>query len=316
LWFAQFPLLRVEALVEEAKSRPLDPLAQAVLRSLKQNTPLPTALLDPHLMLQACRELADFGLVRHSPGKNSTEFWELTEEGRRAAAAGQFLGHERCRRLFSFVASGPGGSSQFIPIGPTPFPLPLLGGDFPFRPDTLTACLCQPREWKIRNQFPLEVEAFIIGRSDRPVDWKEVILVRVELLSLTLVEVGLTAGGGALHGYAVQPDTWLLRHEARVLGLPAAPWPEPLNLFTVDPPLEAWREAWRGWCQPRGVPSVEAADCRLEFTENQLRVHAPPALIERLRATRSDALKGEAWLLAGTGPSRAAAMVVLSEGKQ
>jgi hypothetical protein len=35
--------------------------------------------------------------------------------------------------------------------------------------------------------------------------------------------------------------------------------------------------------------------------------------VERLRAARSDAVKGEAWLLAGTGSVRTAALVELHE---
>ena len=44
-----------------------------------------------------------------------------------------------------------------------------------------------------------------------------------------------------------------------------------------------------------------------------LRVAPPARLLERLRAARSDALKGEAWLLAGEGPVRRAAVVELVE---
>jgi hypothetical protein len=47
-----------------------------------------------------------------------------------------------------------------------------------------------------------------------------------------------------------------------------------------------------------------------------LRVLAPGRLIDRLRAARSDALKNEAWLLAGTGRLRAAAVIELVETAQ
>jgi hypothetical protein len=54
---------------------------------------------------------------------------------------------------------------------------------------------------------------------------------------------------------------------------------------------------------------VEA--CRLERVDHRLLVHAPPRLIERLRAARSDAMKQEAWLLAGVGRIRSAAQIDL-----
>jgi len=40
-------------------------------------------------------------------------------------------------------------------------------------------------------------------------------------------------------------------------------------------------------------------------------VRAPHRLIERLRAARSDAIKQEAWLLAGAGRTRTAAQLEL-----
>ena len=41
----------------------------------------------------------------------------------------------------------------------------------------------------------------------------------------------------------------------------------------------------------------------------RLRVQAPPRFLERLHALRSDVLKGEAWLLVGTGHLRPVARI-------
>ena len=72
-------------------------------------------------------------------------------------------------------------------------------------------------------------------------------------------------------------------------------------------------QAWRAWCQPRNLPQAECDACRLERQDYRLRVEAGKPLIERLRAARSDALKGEAWLLAGESRLRAAALVDIVE---
>jgi hypothetical protein len=49
----------------------------------------------------------------------------------------------------------------------------------------------------------------------------------------------------------------------------------------------------------------------LERIDHRLLVYAPPRLIDRLRAARSDAVKQEAWLLAGEGRTRTAAQIEL-----
>ena len=50
-------------------------------------------------------------------------------------------------------------------------------------------------------------------------------------------------------------------------------------------------------------------------TSHQLRVFAPDRFIHRLQQARSDALKGDAWLLAGEGRIRAAAQLEIVEAR-
>src|SRR5262249_28239985 len=143
----------------------------------------------------------------------------------------------------------------------------------------------------------------VLGRP--AADWREVILARPEQLFLALAQAPADEGGGLL-GFAVRPDGWVLEREAPVLALPAG-WREALAGLVEEPPPEAWRQAWQAWCQPRGVPAPECEACRLEPAGAALVVRAPRRLVERLRAARSDAVKGEAWLLAGAGRCRASA---------
>ena len=62
-----------------------------------------------------------------------------------------------------------------------------------------------------------------------------------------------------------------------------------------------------------GLPAPEAAACTLERQGVQLRVTAPKRLVERLRAARGDAMKGEAWLLAGSSSLQTAALIEVVE---
>jgi hypothetical protein len=43
-------------------------------------------------------------------------------------------------------------------------------------------------------------------------------------------------------------------------------------------------------------------------------VQAPPRLVQRLQAAKSDLFKGDAWLLVGDGYFRAAAQLVIRTG--
>src|SRR5262249_19527844 len=117
--------------------------------------------------------------------------------------------------------------------------------------------------------------------------------------------------GAAVLGFPVRADGWALGREPVLKLEDGAALLAPLG---AAPAPEDWRHAWQVWSQQRSLPGSEVEACRLEWVEHRLRVRAPARLIDRLRATRSDALKGEAWLLAGTGRVRPAAMIELVEG--
>jgi hypothetical protein len=57
---------------------------------------------------------------------------------------------------------------------------------------------------------------------------------------------------------------------------------------------------------------VEAEQATLEKADLAVRVRVPARLHDRLRSGRSEVLKGEAWLLAGTGRVRMAAPVEIA----
>jgi hypothetical protein len=125
---------------------------------------------------------------------------------------------------------------------------------------------------------------------------------------VVLVLRGLREGGERLLGFAVQQDNWVLHAGEPVFAL-AQDWRETFPDLAEEPGLEVWRQSWRNWCQPRALPAAEIDSCTLERHGMRLRITASPRLVESLRATRSDALKGEAWLQAGSGRLHALAQV-------
>src|SRR5205823_2754975 len=93
-------------------------------------------------------------------------------------------------------------------------------------------------------------------------------------------------------------------------------WQETFPDLAAAPARDVWRQAWRAWCQPRGLPAGEVEACVLERQDHRLRVVPTPRLLERLRADRSEALRGEAWLLAGSGVLRSAAQIEIAGSRE
>jgi hypothetical protein len=207
------------------------------------------------------------------------------------------------RRSFFFVmdAEGP----RFISLDAR------LAMPYPLAPDEevdlslLKECLARPDEWKHRLRFPVEVE----GLAESGEEWERVTVVDGCSLLAAIILVGAEAEERLL-GFAVQPEGWRLDPEpAFVLG---ADWRQTLPGLE-DPPGEQWLQSWLGWCQPRGLSRADSEACRLEREQWRLRVVAGQTLFGKLRAARSEALKGETWLLAGQGERRAAAQVEVVE---
>jgi hypothetical protein len=304
-WFAQLLLHRVEALVAAAHAYALDRFEQVLLRSLSLAGPVPSLLnghvVDPQVLGQELRRLAGLGLLDAQEGVPGSG-WRLTDAGRQALAEGRCVLRERQRRVFYFADAQP---PRYLPLARPPSVPAAAPEGWHFDPGVLEACVRQPAPWKARHRFPADVEE-VIGAAG---DWRAVILDRPEQLALALVEVA----GPTLLGLPVQPEGWVLGRDAPVLSLGEG-WPEVLPELAEGPPAESWRQAWQAWCGPRGIPPAEVEACRLEASGQRLMVQAPARLVERLRAARSDAVKGEAWLLAGSGAVRAAALVELVEG--
>jgi hypothetical protein len=307
LYFAHLLLHRVEALLEEVSLHPLDTFEQALLRTLSLPPPRPNLHVERPVLTRLLDELSARGLIRFSdPARQA----ELTPAGHEALTAGGVVLRRQERCVLHFVERVPGEPPAYLPLTrPAGTPLPVAE-DWRFDLSVLQASVGQTPEWKVRERFP-PVERIAGQGGGEPADWREVVLVRPEQLLLALARVLPDGGGPSLLAFSVQADGWVLQREP-VLAL-AEPWPEVVRELTAEPSAEAWRHAWQAWCQQRGVPPGEVAECRLEPVDHRLLVRAPERLVERLRVARSDALKGGAWLLAGTGRARAAALLELVE---
>jgi hypothetical protein len=293
--FAHLILHQVEVLVEAAQARPLEPLAEQVWARLsRQGEPVAfdalvaSTALDAHLLHAVLDDLAARGLAEPSDGG-----WRGKGEG--PALSPVPTATER--RTFTFADARP---PVFLPLPPglaTPLPPPPgwrfdLGG--------LLACIGQSPEWKARHGFPAGVVRLVPPGTE----WRGVALDQPGQTLLLFVEVA-----DEVLAYAVRPDTWTLG------GGPAFRCPaDVLAALGGEPGAEGWRQAWQAWSQQRSLPGGEVEACRLEAVGHRLVVRAPARLVERLKSARSDALKGEAFVLAGGGRVRAAAMLDVVEG--
>jgi hypothetical protein len=335
LWVGRLLLHRVETLVRVSRPQRPDTFTLLILGAVAETETATVPAIDARLHLgpdvlgQTLRRLGSEGLT----WAGTDGAWKLTPLGQEALDRGEYrrLGQER--RAFHFVDRRPG------PATPEPAAFHFLNLRLPagvsaaapegweFDPRALQTCLGQPPEWKQAFGFPEEVEHIYglgaertgAGPAETPPAWQQVILDRPEHLLTVFVLVsapppGEAAAGGQerLLGFAVRQEGWVLQAEEPAFTLTQG-WTEVFPELGEEPAPEAWRQAWRSWCQPRSLPAAEYDACKLERQEYRLRVLAPKRLVDRLRAARSDALKGEAWVLAGTGNLRPAALLEIVE---
>jgi hypothetical protein len=306
---AHLLLHHVEALVLTEHDAPPDPLAAFVLRALAD---APSFAIDDlerrlpvgrQLLGRVLAEASAAGLVEAEAGR-----WRLTAAGRAGGAAG--AGYER--RAFRFRD---GSQPQFVPLDVPPGHQVMPPPGWRFDPAVLRHCVGQSHAWKRRHHFPAEVRAVLTSDAseapDEPPAWRRVVVDRPEHVVLALLVIAGETAEGELRGFAVEPRGWLLSgpRPALVMG---PGWPETFPEVAAGPSAEAWRGAWRGWCQARGVPPAEADACAISRDGVVLHVAAPRDVLGRLRSANGEAARDEVWLLAGEGTTRTAARVELA----
>jgi hypothetical protein len=331
LWIGHLLLHRVEALVCLQQHFRPDRLSRLLLQALSLNRSAPVSSRRPlqelearlhlgsQILRRALHQLEREGLVQ----PDETAAWVLTPLGRASLEQEECIRTAHERRVFHFVQSEvPDHVPHFLRLmGPVTQPCPV-NSSWQFDASLLDACVRRPREWKERHGFPPEVQE-VLGldqssgvRNRGPLSeaWQRVILDRPVRLPAALVLTPVEGGGERLLGYAIRPDGWVLEVAQPIFNL-GADWPTVFPELTVEPSPELWQQAWRAWCQPRGVPGPDIDRCTFQRQPGRLLVTAPTRLVQRLRSAKSEVFKGEVWLLAGGGRIRAAAQVELGEAK-
>jgi hypothetical protein len=311
LWVGHLLLHRVETLAEWVEPCPLEPLCWFVLRGVHLAGAAPVEALNEQVQLgpllrQVLRSLESRSLVH----TDAQECWSLTPGGRAALETSVYSRPSRGRRVFYFRE--PERSEE--PPRWLDFRMPEAAsawhpdGKWRFDIELLQAYINRPQDWKERHGFPRELLR-ILSLSSAPVStpaWQLVPLDRPEQIVAALVLTHPPEGKEQVLGFAARAEGWVLQTAEPAFAL-GDDWPETFPELAIEPDPGAWRDAWLSWCQPRGLPVAEIEACRLELDGMRISIQAPERLLERFRATRSDVLKGEAWLLAGSGRLRRAA---------
>jgi hypothetical protein len=329
-------LHRVEAQVRLLQARRPDRFHRLLLETLDTAQALDRLQdrlgLGRPVLRQALRELEAEGLAQ-STAEGS---WTLTDRGQQARQQGEYACSVLQRRPFYFLESGrPGQPPHFLHLNAvTAIPWPA-GEGWTFDRRTLTDCVRQPAEWKRRHGFPLEVEEVLgtqvseqastpapaedpalAARSNHvateldSAPWQQVILDQPERLLTILVQARAEQGKDRLLGYAVQQKGWGLDTSAPIFSLEGG-LAELFPDLVPDLPLERWRQAWKTWGQANNLTPAEIEGSTLRRQDHRLQVTVPRSVLDKLRAARSDAVKGEAWVLGGDERIRPAAQLEL-----
>jgi hypothetical protein len=305
-------LHHVEALVVAERGPPLDPFAAFALRALALSPSAAPAELESRLHLgrqvvgRMLGDLASYGLAE----ADAAGRWRPTAEGRSLVEGGEPRRTIYERRAFHF-RDAPSG--QFVPIDGADGSAVAPPPGWSFDPAALRRCIDQAADWKRGRHFPAEVRTLLTQDAPElagePPAWRRVVLDRAEHMVLALAVV--QGDGEELRGFAVEPRGWVLSAARPVLSMGPG-WAETFPELAQGPPPEAWRGAWRTWCQNHGVQPAEADTCALHREGALLRVQAPGDLRGRLHSANGEASRDEVWLLAGEGRMRTAARVELS----
>jgi hypothetical protein len=298
LWFAHLVLHRLEVLVESESVGPLDALGDALLqhiRALPQPADLRSLPAELYLDAALFRRIIDhlLALARLT----------LDAEGRASPVGTECVVAPRLRqrRVLYFTDGTP---AFFLPLDGSAGTAMMPPAGWAFEVGQLDDFASRPPAWRRDNLFPADLRRFLHPADlAEPAQAEAVIVDRAEQSLLAMVQTG-----DRLLGFPASAENWELQRTP-ALSLPLS---SEFALSLLAPlPGEAWRQAWLGWCQQRSLPGNDVDACKLEPTDHRLVVRAPARLVDKLRQGRSEALRGEAWLLAGAGRVRHAAMIEL-----
>lgn len=320
-WFGELYVHCVEAAVQVRQVAPLPPLTQAILhllsvspseesslREIEESLRFPGPLLHQYL-----RQLGQAGMLDGVPSNR----WRLTESGRQAMAARTSESTFCRRQLFSFIERrDPNGTRSaapfFAPLRATPTPRtgpPTVNFDFDIA--WLDECIRQDSAWKEARGFPSDVERLLTfesnnGRETSLPTWQKVAVDRLEEITLVLTQP--TAEPDMILGFFVTPSTWSLDLKSPIVRRRIDATPS----LHEEPSAQTCRDAWLAWAKLRNLPTQDVEACELSLEDAVLHVRGPRRLLDSLRQTKSDLVRGEAWVLLGDSFMRQAARLDLT----
>lgn len=295
----------LQALLLEAYSaHPTSNQAALFLRALDARLHLGTALI--HRLLTS---LAVEGLAQQGQGR-----WSPTSLGEQVLAGGTYPRAHEERRTFYFrelraFESSADHAPHFLDLQ-NGFAQQSSGESWEFPVEHLHACLEESPEWKSRFGFPNDVCAVLTAEQEAPESWRRIIVDRPERLLCALFRVEDPTP--RLLGFGARQEGWTLQSQEPAFVVKDE-WAEVFPELTAPPTEVELEQSWVAWSRQRGLPLDEAEACTLRLEEDRLRVQAPASLMERLRSSRSDVLRGEAWVLIGEGAIRRAAVLEFEE---
>jgi hypothetical protein len=185
-WVAHLFCHRVDALVQVARPRPLDPVERLVLGSLSEQRrdAIPPSPLPAPLSRRLVRKLAAAGLVADVAGS-----WVRTGPGSAALETATVPTVEAERRTLTFVERLDGAqrrvaAPQYMPLAPVAARAWKPADDCAFAIDRIDDAVRQSPEWKAALSFPAD----IVAGPTPTRDWRHVPTVRPEHFLAILID--------------------------------------------------------------------------------------------------------------------------------
>ena len=206
-WVAHLFCHRVEAVVQVARPRPLDPVERLVLGSLGdepdvdaiRRSPLPAPLA-----FRLVRRLTEAGLVSGDAGRG----WSRTSAGATAVRTGTVPAIEPDRHTLTFVERLDAGQRRialphFVPLSAVQSRSWKPSEECAFSVERIHDAIGQPAEWKSAFGFPAD----IVAGPTSTRDWKRVPTVRAEHFLAILLDTPDPLL--PLKGFAIRPETMM-----------------------------------------------------------------------------------------------------------
>lgn len=308
LWVRQLMLHRVEAQVDLSDIPPLDQLDRLVLEALAGNPVTQSTTLAERFQLTVgtlqpfLLALQQSGLVTKEPGG-----WGLTEQGKSCAEQNRVPPVTQRRQTFYFEEpENEGDSHRYLALN-KPLTEPReTEVDQHFDVRLLENCLAESTEWKKARGFPPRAQSLCKATSTEIAStqpdevWSRLIVVRPEQAHVLLAVCPAGRDREQLLGFNVQTDNWHLRHQNPSLQL-GEDWSDVFPELKKPPEEEDWKNGWQDWGRTQGLAPHLLEECEIHPREHQLQIRAPEAVIGLIKKSRREALRGDSWILVGTG---------------